>query len=105
MVDTAVAPAPVPAPRRRRPWWRTAWVIAPLLFLVLLAIARIVYWRTSIAYSPLRLAGVGAAAVGQPDHTVPVAGGRLLDGPAGTTQLFEFPLENDGIHPLEINRV
>src|SRR4051794_9467879 len=105
MVETAVAPPAAAPPRRPRPWWRTLWFIAPLLFLVLLAVARVVYWRTSIAYQPLRLAGSGAPAAGQPAHVAPSAGGLRSTAPTGTDQAFEFPVRNTGIHPLDITAV
>ena len=104
MVETAVAPAPAATARRPRPWWRTLWFIAPLLFLILLAVARVVYWRTSIAYQPLRLAGP-AAAVGQPARVAPAAGGLRSTARVGIDQVFEFPLRNSGIHPLDITGV
>jgi len=106
MVDTAVAPPRVaPTPPRRRPWWRTLWFLAPLLFLVVLVISRVVYWRTSIAYRPLQLAGPAAAAVGQPTQVDLVPGGLRSTAVAGTEQLLEFPIRNDGIHALDINSV
>jgi hypothetical protein len=106
MVDTAVAPpSTAPTPPRRRQWWRTLWFLAPLLFLVVLVAARVVYWRTSIAYRPLELAGPAGAAVGQPSHVAVVPGGLRSTAPTGTEQLFEFPLRNDGIHALDINAV
>lgn len=105
MVETAVAPPAAAPPRRPRPWWRTLWFIAPLLFLVLLAVARVVYWRTSIAYQPLRRAGSGAPAAGQPAHVAPSAGGLRSTAPTGTDQAFEFPVRNTGIHPLDITAV
>src|SRR4051794_12917464 len=105
MVDTAVAAEPAASPPHRRPWWRTLWFLAPLLFLVVLVVSRVVYWRTSIAYQPLRLAGPGAAAVGQPTHVAATAGGLLSTAAAGTDQLFEFPIRNNGIHALDINSV
>jgi len=63
MVDTAVTPVPAPTPPRRRPWWRTLWFLAPLLFLVVLVVSRVVYWRTSIAYHPLPVHVPGHAVV------------------------------------------
>jgi hypothetical protein len=105
MVDTALAPHPGAATPRRRPLWRTLWVIAPVLFVVMLGIARIVYWRTSIAYAPLRLQGLGAPALGHPISVRTASNGLLMTGPVGSDQVFEFPILNDGIHPIEINRV
>jgi hypothetical protein len=105
MSDTALAPSPPPAPVRTRPRWRTLWVIAPVLFVIVLGISRIVYWRTSIAYRPLQLAGLAAPAVGQPDAVQVRPDGLVLTGATGTDQLLEFPVVNDGIHPVEINRV
>jgi len=105
VVDTAVAPVPAPTPPRGRRWWRTLWFIAPLLFLLVLVLSRVVYWRTSIAYHPLRVAGPGAPAVGQPTSVVTTPTGVRSTAAAGTEQLFEFPLRNDGIHALDINGV
>jgi len=104
MVDTAVAPVPASTPPRRR-WWRTLWFIAPVLFLLVLVVSRIVYWRTSIAYRPLHVAGPGAAAVGQPTSVAKTPTGLRSTAAAGTEQLFEFPLRNAGIHALDINGV
>jgi hypothetical protein len=105
MSDTALAPPPASAPARSRPRWRTLWVIAPVLFLILLGVARVIYWRTSIAYRPLHLTGLPAPAVGQPQHARVNPDGLVLTGTPGTDQLIEFPLLNDGIHPLDITRV
>ncbi len=105
MSNTALAPPPPPARVRSRPRWRTLWVIAPVLFLLLLGVARIVYWRTSIAYRPLHVAGPAAPAVGQPDSVQVRPDGLLLTGSAGSEQMIEFPLLNSGNHPLEINRI
>ena len=105
MVDTAVAPVPAPTPPRGHRWWRTLWFIAPLLFLLVLVASRVVYWRTSIAYHPLRVVGAGAAALGQPTSVAPTPTGLRSTAATGTEQLFEFPLKNDGIHALEINGV
>jgi len=110
MVDTEVAEEPAPSapppksrtPRRR---WRTLWFIAPALFLVLLGVARIVYWRTSIAYAPLRLVSAGAPAAGQPANVTSTPSGFLVSGPAGTQQVFEFQLKNHGKHPVDINGI
>jgi hypothetical protein len=110
MVDTEVAEEPAAAapprkPRTTRRRWRTLWFIAPALFLVLLGVARIVYWRTSIAYAPLRLMSAGAPAVGQPVDVTSTPSGFLVSGPAGTQQIFEFRLKNNGKHPVDINGI
>jgi len=102
MVETAVAPASMPAGPRPRRWWRTLWVIAPVLFLVLLAVARIVYWRTSIAYQPLRVVGLAKPAAGHRAHVVARDGVLRSTAKAGHDQLFEVPLRNTGKHPLNI---
>jgi hypothetical protein len=96
---------PAATRRRRRRWWLRLWVIAPLLFLVMLGIARIVYWRTSIAYAPMKLHGTARPALGQPVHVRSTASRLAITGPAGTEQLLEFTLVNTGIHPLDINAV
>ena len=101
MVETAVAP-PRTAAVPRRAWWRTLWFIAPLLFIILLAVSRVVYWRTSIAYAPLRVAGAGAPAVGHPRHVTTGASGYSFPARARHEQMFEFPVQNDGIHPLDV---
>src|SRR3954451_23816202 len=110
MVDTEVAEEPAPSapppksrtPRRR---WRTLWFIAPALFLVLLGVARVVYWRTSIAYAPLRLVSGVAPAPARAANVRSTPSGILVSGPAGTEQTFEFQLKNHGKHPLDINAI
>jgi hypothetical protein len=105
MVDTGVAQEPAPAARKPRSRWRTLWVIAPVLFLVLLGVARIIYWRTSIAYAPLRLLSAGAPAVGEPENVTSTPSGFAVSGAESTRQVFEFPIENDGSHPVDIESV
>jgi hypothetical protein len=80
-------------------------VIAPVLFLVLLGAARVVYWRESVAYHPLKLQGLGAPAIGQPVHVATAINGLELTGSPGTDQIFEFPILNDGDDPVTINGV
>jgi hypothetical protein len=108
MVDAEVMDEPEAAPsppRRRRRRWLTLWIIAPVLFLILLAIARVIYWRTSIAYAPLRLLNAGTPAVGQPVNVTAAPTGFVISGPEGTQQVFEFQIENHGKHPVDISGI
>lgn len=105
MVETAVAPRPTPSTRRRRPWWRTLWFLAPVLFLAVLVVSRVVYWRTSIAYRPLQVTGRAGPAAGHPAQVAATATGLRSTAPTGTDQLFEFPLRNAGVHALDINSI
>jgi hypothetical protein len=110
MVDTGVAEEPASAapprkPRKARRRWRTLWFVAPALFLVLLGVARIVYWRTSVAYAPLRVVSAGAPAAGQSASVRSTRSGFLVSGPAGCQRVFHFHLNNHGMHPVDINRI
>jgi hypothetical protein len=102
VVETVAAEETAPrASRRRRP---SVYVIAPLAFVLMLLVARVVYWRVSIAYAPLQTAGFGGPVAGLPEHLTP--GPQLhLVGPTGTEQILEFAVVNRGDHPLDIKSV
>src|SRR4051795_4699077 len=104
VVDSAATEQRSPAPARRRfRRWRTLWVIAPVLFLVMLGVARIIYWRISIDYAPLKAEGSARPAVGPPGNVRSNPSGLVLTGAAGTQQLIEFAIENHGNHPIDLN--
>jgi hypothetical protein len=105
MVDTEVGPEPASAPPRRRRRWLSIWVIAPVLFLLMLLIARVVYWRVSVNYSPLKLGSPGGPAIGRPLHMTYGTYGYQLSGRAGTQQELEFDVVNSGDDVVEIKQV
>jgi hypothetical protein len=104
MVDTDVTGQVAPPPRRKRRW-RSVWVIAPVAFVLMLGVARVVYWRYSAAYDPLRNGSYQGPAIGHPNELTSDSGSWQLRGPAGTTQLLDFFVDVAGDHAADIEEV
>jgi hypothetical protein len=106
MVDTQEAVPPAPRPSRRRRRRLSVYVIAPVAFLLLLGVARFVYWRVSLGYAPLQPTGFIGATAGTANHlTGAQSANWQLSGPPGTIQVLDFSLHNTGSQPVDITTV
>lgn len=104
-MDTQEAvPPTAPRPRRRRRL--SVYLVAPVVFLLLIAVARIVYWQVSLDYAPLRPGGFMGSVPGTANHLIGAQGATWqLAGRPGTIQVVQFSLRNTGRRPVDISAV